>query len=232
MATSPPSNRASSQRTLSSLGIQGGCELLPTSRLFLSSFSGLAQFPLLHLFFLPKPVPGDLIEMRFLQTDVPLPLLLSHFCIVQLFATPWTVGHQVSLCRGFFQARILEWVAISYSKGSFRPSDWTRVCCISCVAGGFFTQWGRSLGGGHGNPVQYSRLENPTDKGAWWTMVHRVSQSQTWRNRLSLPPASLPTKPSEFRGNKILLVYMIQMTFTSSKKIVQTTLKVPDLPYT
>ena len=56
MANNPPSSRASSHHTLSSLGMQGGCELLLTSRLFLSSFSGLAQFPLLHLFFLPKPL--------------------------------------------------------------------------------------------------------------------------------------------------------------------------------
>ena len=34
------------------------------------------------------------------------------------------------------QARILEWVAISFSRGSSRPRDWT---CISCIAGGFFT---------------------------------------------------------------------------------------------
>ena len=31
------------------------------------------------------------------------------------FATPWTVAHQASLSMGFFQARILEWVAISFS---------------------------------------------------------------------------------------------------------------------
>ena len=137
-ATSPPSSRASSQRTLSSLGIQGGCELLPTSRLFLSSFSGLAQFPVLHLFFLPKPVPGDLIEMHFLQMDVPLPLL-SRFCIVRLFATPWTVGHQASLCRGFFQARILEWVAISSSKGSSLPGIRFASPMAPALAGRFFT---------------------------------------------------------------------------------------------
>ena len=33
--------------------------------------------------------------------------------------------------------------------------------------------WGRAPGGGHGNPLQYSCLENPMDKGAWWTTVHR-----------------------------------------------------------
>ena len=34
-------------------------------------------------------------------------------------------------------------------------------------------------GGGNGNPLQYSRLENPTDKGAWRATVHGVAKSQT-----------------------------------------------------
>ena len=39
---------------------------------------------------------------------------------------------------------------------------------------------GRSQGGGgHGNTVQYSCLENPMDRGAWWAIVHRVTKSQT-----------------------------------------------------
>ena len=38
---------------------------------------------------------------------------------------------------------------------------------------------GRSLGGGHGNPLQYSCLENPMDRGAWWVTVHGVAKSQT-----------------------------------------------------
>ena len=38
---------------------------------------------------------------------------------------------------------------------------------------------GRSPGGGHGNPLQYSCLENPMDRGAWWATVHGVSKSQT-----------------------------------------------------
>ena len=38
---------------------------------------------------------------------------------------------------------------------------------------------GRSPGGGHDNPVQYSCLENPMDRGAWQATVHRVTQSQT-----------------------------------------------------
>ena len=35
----------------------------------------------------------------------------------------------------------------------------------------------RSPGGGHGNPFQYSCLENPVDRGARWATVHRVAKS-------------------------------------------------------
>ena len=38
---------------------------------------------------------------------------------------------------------------------------------------------GRSKGGGHGNPLQYSCLENPMDRGAWRTTVHRVAKNWT-----------------------------------------------------
>ena len=37
----------------------------------------------------------------------------------------------------------------------------------------------RSLGGGHGNPLQYSCLENPMDRGAWRATVHGVTESDT-----------------------------------------------------
>ena len=39
--------------------------------------------------------------------------------------------------------------------------------------------WGRFPGGGYGNPLQYSHLENPMDRGAWWVTVHGVTKSQT-----------------------------------------------------
>ena len=37
----------------------------------------------------------------------------------------------------------------------------------------------RSPGGGHGNPFQYSCLENPMDREAWWAAIHRVAKNQT-----------------------------------------------------
>ena len=44
---------------------------------------------------------------------------------------------------------------------------------------------GRSPGGGRGNPLQYSCLENPMDRGAWQATVHRVAKSWTRLKRLS-----------------------------------------------
>jgi len=44
---------------------------------------------------------------------------------------------------------------------------------------------GRSPGGGHGNPLQYSCLENPMDRGAWWATIHGVAKSQKGLKRLS-----------------------------------------------
>ena len=107
--------------------------------------------------------------------------------------------------HGILQARILEWAAISFSRGSSRPRD---QICVSCIADGFFTtkppekphyDWGflgssvvkntlanagdpgdtglipgsgRSPKEGNSYPLQYSYLENPMDRGAWWAAVH------------------------------------------------------------
>ena len=44
---------------------------------------------------------------------------------------------------------------------------------------GLIPGWGRSPGEGNGNPLQYSFLENPMDRGAWWATVHGVAKNQT-----------------------------------------------------
>ena len=43
---------------------------------------------------------------------------------------------------------------------------------------------GRSPGGGHGNPLQYSCWDNPLDRGAWWAIVHRIAKSQAPLTRI------------------------------------------------
>ena len=52
---------------------------------------------------------------------------------------------------------------------------------FACNAGdsGSIPGLGRSPRGGNGNPLQYSGLENPTDRGAWQAIVHGVEKSQT-----------------------------------------------------
>ena len=52
---------------------------------------------------------------------------------VQLFAALWTVAPRSSILYGIFQARILKWVAISSSRGSCPPRDWTQVSCTSYI---------------------------------------------------------------------------------------------------
>ena len=51
----------------------------------------------------------------------------------------------------------------------------------ACNAGdlGSILGLGRSPGEGNGNPLQYSCLENSTDRGAWWATVHGAAESDT-----------------------------------------------------
>ena len=51
---------------------------------------------------------------------------------------------------------------------------------------GLIPELERSPGGGHGNPLQYSCLKNPMDRGAWWATDHRVPKSWTRLKRLSM----------------------------------------------
>ena len=58
---------------------------------------------------------------------------------VRLFVSPLTVAHQAPLSMGILQARILEWAAISFSRGSSPPRDQTQ---IPRITGRFFPSWG------------------------------------------------------------------------------------------
>ena len=61
--------------------------------------------------------------------------LVTRLC--PALVTPWTVAHQAPLSMGF-PRQILEWVTISFSRGSSWPRDWT---WVSCIAGRFFICW-------------------------------------------------------------------------------------------
>ena len=65
--------------------------------------------------------------------------MLTRFSCVQLYATLWTSSPPGSSVHGILQARILEWVAMPFSRGSSRPRDQTRVLCCYRIAVRFFT---------------------------------------------------------------------------------------------
>ena len=52
---------------------------------------------------------------------------------------------------------------------------------------------GRSPGGEHGNPLQYSCLKNLMDRGTWWATIHRVTKSRTRLKQLSTHACGKPT---------------------------------------
>ena len=74
-----------------------------------------------------------------------------------------------SSIHGIFQARVLEWGAIAFSAAS--AGDVRDTVSVPGLV--------RSPGGGHGNPLPYSCLENLMDRGAWQATVHRVAKSCT-----------------------------------------------------
>ena len=72
----------------------------------------------------------------------------------------------------------------------------------------------RSPGGGHGNLLQYSCLENPMDRRAWWTAVHRIPKRQTRLKQLSKQASIV----NNFKHN-------IQIPKLIYKQIVHTNIK-------
>ena len=60
-------------------------------------------------------------------------LLIVHVCAQLCLCDSMDCSPPGSSVHGIFQARILEWVAISYSRGSSRPRDQTHISCIFCI---------------------------------------------------------------------------------------------------
>ena len=70
----------------------------------------------------------------------------------------------------------------------------------------FNPRWERSSGGEHSNPLHYSCLESPMDRGAWWSTVHRVAKSQTWLKQFS---ACTHTHTRKFEEYYILIILVL-----------------------
>ena len=83
-----------------------------------------------------------------------------------------------TLCRSFLVFGCLSsciWVSYIISKGLPGASDGKESACHVGDPGSI-PGWGRSPGRGHGNPLQYSCLENPMGRAAWWATQSMGSQ--------------------------------------------------------
>ena len=76
------------------------------------------------------------------------------------------------------------------------------------------------IGGGNGNPLQCSCLENPMDRGAWWAVVYGVAQSRTQLKRLSSSSSS-----KQERSRVRVLIIKEKEVFINELKVVR--LKTP-----
>ena len=106
------------------------------------------------------------------------------------FATPWNIAGQALLSMGF--SREEYWGGLLCSPPGDLPDtgiEWASQVALVVKnpldsAGdlrdvGLIPGSGRSPGEGHGNPLQYSCLENPKDRGVWWAAIHGVAESNT-----------------------------------------------------
>ena len=113
---------------------------------------------------------------------------VSHSVVSDSLWSPGLYSSPGSFVHGILQARILEWVACPFSRGSSLPRDQT---CISCVG-----RWVLYLG-------------NPRDGGAWWAAVYVVAQSRT---RLKWHSSS-----SSSSSRDIFVCHSLRMLLASSE---------------
>ena len=101
-----------------------------------------------------------------------------------------------SSVHGIFQARILEWVDIPFTRGSSWPRDWT---WFSCIAGRFFTVW--TIREAHGEKIEKIKLNILEDVSCltleWSHGCHTVFTANwgcLFDNQMYYVPAALPSK--------------------------------------
>ena len=98
-------------------------------------------------------------------------LFLFLICFVSLFMIIYIHIYHINIC---IYINIYICIYGGGMNGKKLASQHMRLRDVGSIPG-----LGRSPGGGHSNPFQYSCLENSMDRGAWWARVHRVAKSRT-----------------------------------------------------
>ena len=103
-------------------------------------------------------------------------LVASCFCVVDSGSYFMLLGISVVVFSHFLPLfRLPLFIIVIHFPGS---SD-GKVSAYNVGDLGSIPGWGRSSGGGNGNPLQYSCLENPMHRRAWWATVYEVAKSWT-----------------------------------------------------
>ena len=103
-----------------------------------------------------------------------LKVKVKSFSRVWLFATPWASSLPGFSLHGILQARVLEWVAISFSRGSSRPRDRTHV---SRIPGRRFNLWATGEGQGPWKTANAGR-------GLLWTHLRQILPKDRYSKRI------------------------------------------------
>ena len=142
-----------------------------------SSVHGILQVRILHG--LPCPPPGDLPDLGIFLTQGSD---LRHLCLLH-----WQAGSLPLVQRGKLSViyTYMHTHAHTHTEGFPGGSDSKESACNEGDPGSIPGS-GRSPGEGNGNPLQYSCLENPMDRGAWWATVHGVAKSRTRLSNFTL----------------------------------------------
>ena len=111
---------------------------------------------------------STVIKVYMKQTAKCLFYCLCVLSRVQLFETPMDGSLPGSSVHVIFQARILEWVAVTYSRGSSQPKDWNCVSFISCIGRWIFTTVPP------GKPILLKNFVTIPSKAWWWPSLTLV----------------------------------------------------------
>ena len=127
------------------------------------------------------PLPGSVLNFSYKWNHTACDLLwLASFIHRNIF--------KVHSCCSLYQYFIPFYCELIFSCRASSVAQRLRIHLQWRTTGdaGSIPGWGRCPGGGHGNPLQYSYLENPMDRGAWWATVHRVAKGWTWLKWLGM----------------------------------------------
>ena len=143
-------------------------------------------------------------------------LLIHTTCVLMDCCPPWSFVH------GVFQARLLKWVAIPFSRGSTQPRDWTWISCIPCIGRRIlyhYTTWKpewipRGLQSGKSRPQSFQSIwfryitfhlkliklqKWRTESRRWWGGEEAAEKQASWWWRCSMSLSCCDFLPEFFK---------------------------------